>query len=83
MEPMRARTISRGRIIRKTKTIEDENVRLRDMLQQALSREADVLRKLKHLQMKYLQLLSKTNGASTVNSESPILLPRKLPDCKY
>ena len=50
--------------MRKNKSIEEENVRLRDMLKQSLSREADALRKLKHLQLKYLEVLSKTNGAS-------------------
>ena len=81
IEPMRSRTFSRGQINRKTKTLEEENTRLRDMLQQALSREADVLRKMKHLQMKYLQLLSKTNGASVMNTKSP-LFSRELADCK-
>ena len=61
MEPGRSRTFSRGQFTKKSKSIEEENDRLKDMLQQSLSREADALRKLKHLQMKYLQALSKVN----------------------
>ena len=67
MKP-RSRTFSRGLMNRKSKTVEEENSRLKEMLQQSLSREADALRKLKHLQLKYLQVLSKN---SSVPDASP------------
>lgn len=80
---------TRGQIIKKSKNVEEENSRLRDMLQQALSREADALRKLKHLQLKYMEVLSKTNGVCIVNGRSdssensPVSLKKAVPQCEF
>ena len=54
-----------GLVNKKNSSLNEENMFLKEMLQQALSREAEALRKLKHLQLRYLDLLSRSNSPKT------------------
>lgn len=60
----RSRTTSSSFIMkrRRTRSIEDENTRLKEMLQQSLKRELDGLSKIKHLQEMYQDLLYRTHS---------------------
>ena len=60
----RSRTTSTSFIMkrRRTRSIEDENARLKEMLQQSLKRELDGLSKIKHLQEMYQDLLYRTHS---------------------
>lgn len=61
----RARTTSNSFMMkrRRTRSIEDENSRLKEMLQQSLKRELDGLSKIKHLQEMYQDLLYRTHSS--------------------
>ena len=62
----RPRATSRGFILsRRQRSLDDENRRLKEMLQQSLKREAEGLNKIKHLQDMYQELLYRTHGTSS------------------
>lgn len=62
----RPRTTSRGFMLsRKQRSLDDENRRLKEMLQQSLKREAEGLNKIKHLQDMYQELLYRTHGTTS------------------
>ena len=61
----KSKSLPYGLMNKKNSSLNDENMFLKEMLQQALSREAEALRKLKHLQLRYLDLLSRSNSPKT------------------
>lgn len=61
----KSKSLPYGLVNKKNSPLNEENIFLKEMLQQALSREAEALRKLKHLQLRYLDLLSRSNSPKT------------------